>query len=150
MSESELRLFVRKIVEASGDGPAGACPRATGDLKLNTKNRDRAISAKHIQYGPLNLSDEDYWERLAKHWKTKPEVAKRSLCGNCAAFDVSPRMEDCMPGKTSDGEGVLGYCWMHAFKCHSARTCRTWAAGGPIEEDAISLDWQEREEKKQG
>jgi hypothetical protein len=33
---------------------------------------------------------------------------------------------------------------MHSFKCHSARTCRTWAKGGPIVKDVISYDWQER------
>ena len=35
-----------------------ACPRATQDLKLNTKNRNMAIEAEHIKYGPLNLSDD--------------------------------------------------------------------------------------------
>jgi hypothetical protein len=33
---------------------------------------------------------------------------------------------------------------MHHFKCHSARTCYTWAKGGPITEDSVSYDWQER------
>jgi len=51
-----------------------------------------------------------------------------------------------MPGLTSDGDGRLGYCWMHHFKCHSARTCHTWAKGGPIDQDAISRDWSERNE----
>ena len=31
------------------------CPPATQDLELNTKNRDSAIQAEHIQYGPLNV-----------------------------------------------------------------------------------------------
>ncbi len=31
-----------------------ACPLATKDSKVNTKNRDAAIKAEHIQYGPLN------------------------------------------------------------------------------------------------
>ena len=120
-----------------------ACPRATQDLKLNTKNRDSAVKAEHIQYGPLNLNDEEYWERYAKRWNTTAEVAKKSNCSNCVAFDISPRMEACMPGAT-DEDGRLGYCWMHHFKCHSARTCYTWAAGGPIVEDEASYDWQKR------
>ena len=122
------------------------CPRATQDLKYNTEMRNKAIKAKHIQYGPLNLSDESYWDRLAEHWKTEPEVAKKSKCGNCAAFDISPRMDKCMPGPVSDDEGRLGYCYMHHFKCHSARTCYTWAAGGPIKEDKVSYEWQEKDE----
>ena len=33
---------------------------------------------------------------------------------------------------------------MHHFKCHSARSCHTWAKGGPIEDDKTSLDWGKR------
>jgi|TARA_R100000149_G_C5790644_1_gene82345 hypothetical protein len=118
-----------------------ACPRATQDLKLNTKNRNAAIKAKHIQYGPLNLSDEEYWEEYAKKWgpTTTAEEAKKSNCSNCIAFDVSPRMKKCMPL-----EGDLGYCWMHDFKCHKDRTCYTWAAGGPIDDDKTSKENQMR------
>ena len=101
-----------------------SCPPATQDLELNTKNRDAAIKTDYIQYGPLNLSDENYWVRAADHWNTEPEVAKKSRCGNCVAFDASSRMTKCMPGEVSE-EGRLGYCWMHHFKCHSARACFT-------------------------
>ena len=84
------------------------CPKATQDLELNTKNRDRSIDADYIKYGPLNLSDDEYWEELADHWNTKVAVAKKSLCGNCVAFDISPRMDDCMPGQVSDKEWSIG------------------------------------------
>ena len=127
-----------------------SCPLPTQDLMLNTKNRDAAVKNPNIRYGPLNLNDEDYWEDYAKKWNTTAEVAKKSNCSNCIAFDISPRMDDCMPGQTSDDSGVLGYCWMHHFKCHSARTCRTYAMGGPITKDEVSLDWQKRDEDKQG
>ena len=120
-----------------------ACPRATQDLELNTKNRDSAVKAEHIQYGPLNLDDEEYWERYAARWNTTAEVAKKSNCSNCVAFDISPRMEECMPLELDD-DGRLGYCWMHHFKCHSARTCYTWAKGGPITDDKRSKENQER------
>ena len=123
-----------------------ACPRATQDLELNTKNRDSAVKAKHIQYGPLNLDDEEYWERYAARWNTTAEVAKKSNCSNCVAFDISPRMEECMPLELDD-DGRLGYCWMHHFKCHSARTCYTWAKGGPITDDKRSKENQERGEQ---
>ena len=119
------------------------CPPATQDLAINTKNRD--ATTKKYNYGPLNVDEpSDYWEKIAKHWKTSVEAAKKSLCGNCVAFDVSPRMKDCLPGATSDKDGVLGYCWMHHFKCHSARSCHTWAKGGPIDKDKESHNWQER------
>ena len=72
------------------------------------------------------------------------EAAMKSLCGNCVAFDISPRMDECMPGPVSDESGRLGYCWMHHFKCHSARSCDTWAMGGPIEDDQKSAQWQNK------
>ena len=138
------RLNRRLLGESEMD-----CPKATQDLELNTKNRDSSINAEHIKYGPLNLSDEGYWEEYAKKWgdTTSAEEAKNSNCSNCVAFDISHRMEECMPGVTSDDDGRLGYCWMHHFKCHSARTCYTWAKGGPIDEDSVSYEWQERNTK---
>ena len=158
-NSNNLRKFIRESFKLLYEQAKQLdCPPATQDLELNTRNRNSAIKADYIQYGPLNLTDEDYWERAADHWNTSVEVAKQSKCYNCIAFDVSPRMQDCMPGlimpdaevadaieKGEDWE-TLGYCWMHKFKCHSARTCYTWAAGGPIKDDLISADWQERNE----
>jgi len=121
------------------------CPEPTQNLELNTRNRDKAIKADWIQYGALNLSDKAFYVRLAKHWNTSVAVAKKSTCGNCAAFDVSPRMKGCMSvGELQDKDGVFGYCWMHKFKCDSARTCRTWAKGGAITTDKVSYGWQEK------
>lgn len=125
------------------DKQAAACPMATRDLKMNTENRNKAIKADHIKYGPLNLSDGEYWVRLAKHWDTSEDVARKSKCSNCVAFDISPRMQECMPGMVQE-DGYLGYCHMHKFKCHSERTCYTWAKGGPISKDAVSLDWEKK------
>ena len=141
MKRSELKNVIREQTEKT----VKQCPAPTQNLELNTLNRNRAISADFIKYGPLNLSDEGYWEEYAKKWgeTTSAEEAKKSNCSNCVAFDISERMESCMPGAT-DEDGRLGYCWMHHFKCHSARTCYTWAAGGPINDDESSYDWQKR------
>ena len=97
-----------------------ACPKSVGSVDLNTKNRD--LTTKKHGYGPLNVDEPgDFWDKIAKQWDTSVKAAKMSLCANCIAFDISPRMKDCMPGVASDGEGELGYCWMHDFKCHSRR-----------------------------
>jgi len=48
------------------------------------------------------------------------------------------------PGMPEDYYTGFGYCWMHHFKCHSARSCDTWAGGGPIDENEESLEWQEK------
>lgn len=122
-----------------------SCPVPTKNLQVNTNNRNRAIKADFIEYGPLNVDEPaDYWQDLADHWKTTVEAAKQSNCSSCVAFDIAPRMLDCMPGEISDEDGKLGYCWMHHFKCHSARSCYTWAKGGPITEDKVSYGWQEK------
>ena len=139
-----MKLLIENWKKFVNEAMELACPKPTQDLELNTKNRNSAIEAEHIQYGPLNLADEEYWVRAAAHWKTEPEVAKESKCSNCVAFDLSPRMKECMPGSAQE-DGELGYCWMHHFKCHSARTCYTWAAGGPINDDSVSADWQDKE-----
>jgi hypothetical protein len=175
MDNFDLRKYLTegKLYEA-----AMACPLPTQDLELNTKNRDSSIKADYIKYGPLNVDEPgDYWKDLAEYWDTTEEAARKTLCGNCVAFDISPRMEECMPGEVSDkgdfneisqelfnldyesldsdeqaevlaNSDKLGYCWMHSFKCHSARTCRTWAKGGPITEDSVSYDWQDRKESE--
>ena len=146
ITRRQLKTIIKEeLIHLWEEAKDFACPAPTQDLKLNTKNRNSAIQAKEIQYGPMNLEDESYWVKLAKFWKTKPDVAKKSKCSNCVAFDISPRMEKCMPGSIQE-DGRLGYCWMHNFKCHSERTCYTWAAGGPISEDSVSYDWQERKE----
>jgi hypothetical protein len=146
---SEIRRIKSILIERNNRKMIGEqemdCPDATKNLELNTINRNKSIEADYIKYGPLNVDEPgDYWENLAKHWDTTEKAAKKSLCGNCVAFDISPRMEECMPGVTSDEDGKLGYCWMHNFKCHSARTCYTWAKGGPITKDNVSHDWQFR------
>jgi len=136
------------------------CPKATQDIEINTENRN-ATRDDH-EYGPLNPSEpsSQYWEGIAKKWNATKEEAMKSRCYNCVAFDISPRMKDCMPlvdeglsekyGEEIPGFDLeeqsleFGYCWMHHFKCLSARTCDTWAGGGPIDEDKTSYKWQKK------
>ena len=148
LMENWRRFLSEEIKVVVGAVKDYVCPPATQDLKLNTKNRDASIKAEHIQYGPLNVDEPgDYWKDIAKYWNTTEDAAKKSNCGVCTAFDISPRMDECMPGPVSDESGRLGYCWMHHFKCHSARSCDTWAMGGPIEDNDKSAQWQEKNEK---
>ena len=156
----DLKRIINEEIQHIMEQKDNSCPAPTQDLELNTKNRNSAIKAEYIQYGPLNLTDEEYWVRAAEHWNTTPDVAKESRCYNCVAFDISPRMQDCMPGlimtqneiedavENEEPWETLGYCWMHNFKCHSARTCYTWAAGGPISEDKVSYEWQSRQSEE--
>jgi hypothetical protein len=118
------------------------CPPATQSIDLNLKNRQKAIDEYH--YGPLNPAEpnDEYWGKIADQWNTNIEEAKSARCGNCAAFDVSEKMLDCIakgigsemgsdPHDTIDA-GQLGYCKFLKFKCASKRTCSSWVEGGPV------------------
>ena len=97
MDNFDLRDYLAegKLYEA-----AMACPAATQNLELNTKNRDASIKADYIKYGPLNVDEPgDYWVDLAKYWDTTEEAAKKTLCGNCVAFDISQKIVYLTIGK---------------------------------------------------
>ena len=123
-----------------------ACPLPTKNVLMNLMNRQTAIEV--ADYGPLNPNEPslDYWEDLAEDWGVPIEEAKKSRCGNCAAFDVSTKMKDCIAeGIGEDTEdpydvidaGELGYCRVFKFKCAAARTCSAWIAGGPITDETV-------------
>jgi hypothetical protein len=92
-------------------------------------------------YGPLNPAEpnEEYWAELAGEWGVDSDEARKQTCGNCAMFNISASMKDCIAQGVGsdrfdqvDAAGELGYCEAFDFKCASARTCRAWVAGGPI------------------
>ena len=120
-----------------------SCPTATQDVRVNLKNRKKAID--DASYGPLNPSEANkaYWDKIAEEWSVSPEEAKKQRCGNCAAFIQTSAMKECITGGLAQGDtretawdvtdaGELGYCEAFDFKCASARTCRAWISGGPI------------------
>lgn len=118
------------------------CPPATQDIKLNLKNRQKAID--EYGYGPLNpdLPNIKFWLKKVDEWNLDTiKEAKSSLCGNCAAFDIRSETLDCIAKGIGDdvkaAEGVidageLGYCRFLKFKCASKRTCDAWVTGGPL------------------
>lgn len=120
------------------------CPPATQDIAINLRNRAKAIEVAH--YGPANprLPNNDYWRYIAEEWGVPVEEARTMLCGNCAAFDISPGMIDCInAGLAENGidaldviaAAELGYCHAFKFKCAASRTCDAWIVGGPITKD---------------
>lgn len=116
-----------------------ACPTATKDIATNLKNRQNAIDVAN--YGPENPNEpnEDYWKAKADVFGGNVEEAKKALCGNCAFFDQTTKILDCI-AEGIGGEdaydvidaGDLGLCLAFDFKCASKRTCDAWVAGGPI------------------
>ena len=74
-----------------------ACPSATHDIQLNLKNRNKAIKGQ--KYGPANpsIANKPFWEEKAEMWDDIPiSEAKTMRCGNCAAFDISSKMKECI------------------------------------------------------
>jgi hypothetical protein len=78
-------------------------------------------------------------------WAVDVEEAKKSRCGNCAAFIQTKQMLDCISKGMEAGDephmdysmdvikaSNLGYCELFHFKCAGARTCDAWIVGGPI------------------
>lgn len=141
--KATLEIILEKLSRAAflSEAKKKACPPATGNLKLNLKNRQHAIDDD--MYGPANPDKPgDFWKKIAKVWDIPKKEAQSMRCGNCAAFDVSKKMRDCIQkGLTDDAEtdswatikaGQLGYCHMLKFKCASKRTCKAWVTGGPI------------------
>lgn len=137
-SSTRSRVFLEKEISTQSD----SCPSATLDVEENTKNRNWTIDK--FAYGPLNPAypDPGFWEHKADIWNTDVEHAQSALCGNCAAFDQSPKVLNCIiqginETKAADPHDVqeladLGYCQLFKFKCAAARSCDAWLYGGPI------------------
>ena len=136
------------------DSDTSECPAPTQDITLNLKNRAKAITA--AKYGPENpnLPNEAYWKRMADEWDVSTEDAKKSRCGNCAAFNVSEDIKQCIAdgiGNEADPWGTieladLGYCQIFDFKCSAQRSCRAWVVGGPNTGEAKDEDEEEDED----
>ena len=135
------------VDKMSGEG--NSCPDATQDLDLNLENRQEAID--EYGYGPLNPNLDDtgkndsFWQKIADTFNASIEAAKDSRCGNCAAFNVTSRIKDCIAKGIGMEDGAdpyasvdtgdIGYCQFIKFKCASMRVCNAWVSGGPITND---------------
>ena len=69
------------------------------------------------------------------------QTAKGEICGNCAAFNITSKMLECIAEGISGDDawdvieaGDLGYCEFFKFKCNANRSCSAHVDGGPITE----------------
>ena len=144
--------MLHSIIEAKT-----GCPIATQDISVNLKKRQIAIDK--YGYGPANPDDKEadntaFWQRKADMWKCSVENLKTMRCADCAAFNVSDKMRDCIAkGINETGndpmatieKADIGYCTFLHFKCAGTRTCDAWIAGGAVDnkdltEGYISLE----------
>ena len=141
----DIASISKLIVSTAETKQEQSCPRATSDIAVNLKNRQKAIDT--AGYGPLNPKETnaDFWSAKAERWDVSSSDAKKQLCGNCAAFIKTEKMLECInSGLSAGGEndawdvinaGELGYCEAFDFKCAASRTCDAWIVGGPITQE---------------
>ena len=131
---NEINHTLNKLAQKEDD-----CPEPTQNIKLNLKNRQKAIDEQG--YGPPDPSqpNEKFWIKKMKMWKVDElSEVKNMLCGNCAAFDIASKTLDCIEKGIGENAteiinaGKLGYCKFLKFKCAAKRTCDAWVTGGPI------------------
>lgn len=131
---NSINLTINRLAQNDED-----CPEPTQDIKLNLKNRQKAINEHG--YGPPDPSqpNEKFWLKKMDMWKVDElSEVKNMLCGNCAAFDITTKTLDCIESGIGDdatetiNAGKLGYCKFLKFKCAAKRTCDAWVTGGPI------------------
>jgi hypothetical protein len=135
-------------------GNEQSCPMPTQDVTLNLKNRAKAITT--AAYGPENpaLPNTAYWQKKADTWDVSIADAKKSRCANCAAFNVSDKIKECIAngiGMEADPWGTikladLGYCEIFDFKCAGTRTCDAWVVGGPNTGEQEGEDMEDMQE----
>ena len=118
------------------------CPAATDNPLINLQNRRDAIETGH--FGPLDpsLPNNDYWQYAAAEWNASIEFVKHARCGNCAAFNITTAMRECISAGSQSLDawvlveaGQLGYCEVFDFRCAAKRRCNMWVAGGPLTDD---------------
>lgn len=131
---NKINLTITKLAEKDEE-----CPKPTQDIKLNLKNRQKAINEHG--YGPADPSqpNEKFWLKKMKMWKVDNlSEVQNMLCGNCAAFDITSKTLDCIESGIGEdatetiNAGKLGYCKFLKFKCAAKRTCDAWVTGGPL------------------
>ena len=118
---NRVNFIMLKLADKDED-----CPDATQDIKLNLKNRQKAID--DYGYGPPDPSqpNKKFWERKMDMWKVDElSEVKNMLCGNCAAFDITTKTLSCIEKGIGEdavetiNAGHLGYCKFLKFKCAS-------------------------------
>ena len=137
------------------------CPPEVSDATLNTAHKKAA--ATEYNYGPQPFGralstvvgkvrglpvlspagNDPYWLAKATRDSVPEPEARKRICGNCKAFDVTPTMVACggaserpilVPDSSAGPPRLttpVGYCQMHHFKCSALRTCDSWTEGGP-------------------
>lgn len=88
-----------------------SCPLPTQDEEINAENKQDAID--EANYG-------------------EPPLGSDEVCGNCAAFNQTDDILECLGLDDDMEEPPIGYCQIYKFVCSAKNTCDSWAEGGPM------------------
>jgi len=94
-----------KLQDLLKEDEAPKCPIATQNVDVNLKHRQIAID--RYGYGPLNPNNPNikFWREKAQMWKLDSlEEAKAARCNNCAAFNITTRILNCIEAGLAAGE----------------------------------------------
>ena len=96
MATSYPKNLQGAMAQIMSESDTSQCPMPTQNITLNLKNRAKAITT--AKYGPENpnLPNTQFWQKKADIWDVSVDDAKKSLCGNCAAFNVSDKIKECI------------------------------------------------------
>ena len=119
-----MRLTRKKYQE--GGSMSMECPDVSLNPQLNSQNEANAVNNGDVAFIPTGGTQEQ-------------------ACGNCAAFDISKRMNEC----TQDTSQEMGLCWTNDFKCPSSGICQQWGQGGPIVDDQLSYEMGQKKQAPQ-
>ena len=92
-----------------------SCPLPTQDEDLNAENREAAI--EEANYREPN---------------TGTAARMDQVCGNCAAFNQTDDILECLGLGDDMDSPPIGYCQIYKFVCSAENTCDSWAEGGPM------------------
>lgn len=94
-----------KLADLLKEDEAPKCPVATQNIEVNLKHRQIAID--RYGYGPLNPNNPNikFWREKAMNWKLDSiDEAKSARCNNCAAFNITTRILNCLEMGITAGE----------------------------------------------
>ena len=94
-----------KLADLLKEDEAPKCPVATQNIEVNLNHRQIAID--RYGYGPLNPNNPNikFWREKAMNWKLDSiDEAKSARCNNCAAFNITTRILNCLEMGIAAGE----------------------------------------------
>jgi len=77
-----------------------------------------------------NISNNKFWNSIAKKWYVSLDEARRRSCANCEYGEIGPdylkAMEHVPYNRFDKDGGMRVWCTKFDFICHATRVCQAW------------------------